>query len=884
MAEVTNALPVGELVGNNYEILGIAGAGGMGIVYRAWDAKLERTVALKFLPTLLNADVREREYFVLEARMASSVDHPNIGVIHGIEETTDGHAFIVMGFYDGLSLAQRIAKGPLSTLEAVDVAIQVALGLCEAHSHHIVHRDIKPSNVMLTNTRSVKIVDFGLARLINAETATASGIVGSIKYVSPEQALGQRTDQRTDIWSLGVVLAEMLAGRNPFDRGTIPAILVAILNEPPQLLDGLPIALQGIIYRSLSKDTEKRYQHCSEMLADLQAAQAELSNDSTNRREAIGRKTTSRSNDIRRYVEQASISTWSRAQKPRNRWLPLGLGLCGLVLLACLFLFPRVREQLGSRIRVGEEHIAVLPFTNIGNNPENQALSEGLVDTLSGKLSDLDVGNKALWVIPASEIRRLRVTDPSAALKMLGANLVISGSIRRDGTAVNLNLNLINTKNLRLIGSVDVVDQAGDLSALQDEAVSRLAHLMDLPVSAEMLHNTGGSVVPAAYQNYLTALGYMQRYDKAGNLDQAIEVLNAAIETDPKFALGYGQLGEAYRLKYQLDRNQHWLDEAQGNLEKAIQLDSSLPAAYVTLGRIHDVSGKRELALQEFQHALQLDPRNAMAMRGMARAYERSGRVADAEAAYKKAVALKPDDWESYNLIGNFYDRQGKYPEAITALRRAIDMTPDNAEVYLNLGATYVDSGDSAALPTAEQALKRSIELGPTYPAYANLASLYLAQRRYRESAEVNEKALRLNENDYMVWNNLLIAYERLGDSAKAKTVRERIVPLLEQNIRLKPQDAQAHSLLAVMQAKDGVPGSALEHAQTAIALSPDDPSILVNVAGAYEMCGDRKQALGYLEMALHKGFPLSQLENDPDMRDLLRDPGFHFGKPSLTQ
>ena len=882
MAEVTNALPVGELVGNNYEILGIAGAGGMGVVYRAWDARLDRAVALKFLPTLLNADVREREYFVLEARMASSLDHPNIGVIHGIEETADGRAFIVMGFYDGLSLAQRIAKGPLSTVEAVDVAIQIALGLCEAHARQIVHRDIKPSNVMLTNTGSVKIVDFGLARLISAETATASGIVGSIKYVSPEQALGQRTDQRTDIWSLGVVLAEMLTGRNPFERGAIPAILVAILNEPPQSLDGLPIVLQGIIYRALSKDAEKRYQHCSEMLADLQAARTELSNDSTNRREATDRKTTHRSHDIRKYVEQASVSTWSRAPKPRNRWLPLGLGLCGLVLLACLFLFPLVREQLfGSRIRVGEEHIAVLPFTNIGNNPENEALSEGLVDTLSGRLSNLDVGNKALWVIPASEIRRLKVTDPAAALKTLGANLVISGSIRRDGTAVNLNLNLINTENLRLIGSVDVVDQAGDLAALQDEAVSRLAHLMDLPVSAEMLHNTGGSVVPAAYENYLTALGYMQRYDKAGNLDRAINLLNESIKTDPKFALGYGQLGEAYRIKYQVDKNQHWLDEAQGNLERSIQLDGSLPAAYVTLGRIHDVSGKRELALQEFQHALTLDPRNALAVRGLARAYERSGRIPDAEAAYKKAVALKPDDWESYNLIGHFYDRQGRYPEAIKALQRALEMTPDNAEVYLNLGATYIDSGDATALPAAEQALKRSIELEPSYPAYANLASLYLSQRRYKESAEVNEKALQVNGNDYMVWNNLLIDYERIGDSSKAEMVRRRIVPLLEQNIQLKPQDALAQSLLGLMLVEDGAREKALEHVQTALALSPDDPDILANVSIAYEQCGERKQAVKYLETAIRKGFSLDKLRDEPKLQGLLSEPTLRSGKPS---
>ena len=274
--------------------------------------------------------------------------------------------------------------------------------------------------------------------------------------------MGQRTDQRTDIWSLGVVLAEMLTGRNPFDRPAIPAILMAILSEPPQSLDGLPLGLQRIIYRALSKDAEKRYQHCPEMLADLQSVRSELSAEPVLQKEATGRRTASRSNDIRKYVEQASISTWSKKQKPRNKWLPWIFVLGAMILLGCLFLFPRVREQLfGNHIEVSEEHIAVLPFTSIGNNPENEALSDGLVDTLAGKLSNLDVGNKSLWVIPTSEIRRLKVTDPATALKALGANLVISGSVRRDGTAVNLNLNLINTENLRLIGSVDVVDQAG---------------------------------------------------------------------------------------------------------------------------------------------------------------------------------------------------------------------------------------------------------------------------------------------------------------------------------------------------------------------------------------------------------------------------------------
>ncbi len=291
MFDTKDSLSVGELNGNNYEILGIVGAGGMGVVYRSRDIKLQRIVALKFLPAFLNSDRREREYFLSEARMASSLDHPNIGVIHGIEEDSRWPRFYCHGLLRWSFASAKDERRPLNTLEAVEIASQIAQGLCEAHAHQIVHRDIKPSNVMLSSTGSIKIVDFGLARTINAETATATGIVGTVKYVSPEQAMGHRIDPRTDIWSLGVVLAEMLTGVNPFERKTIPAILVAILNEPPQSLEGLPVELHVLSTALSRKNPEKRYEHCSEMLTDLQRVRAEISAASVSSKAASARKT-----------------------------------------------------------------------------------------------------------------------------------------------------------------------------------------------------------------------------------------------------------------------------------------------------------------------------------------------------------------------------------------------------------------------------------------------------------------------------------------------------------------------------------------------------------------------------------------------------------------
>ncbi|HUJ83762.1 MAG TPA: serine/threonine-protein kinase, partial [Candidatus Acidoferrales bacterium] len=223
MPDTSSTLRPGERVGN-YQILAMAGAGGMGVVYKALDIKLERTVALKFLPPELNASEKDRERFLKEARTASSLDHPNIGVIHGVEETPDGHAFIVMAFYEGESLTQKIRRGPLPVRDAVDIAIQMAKGLEAAHARNIVHRDVKPSNVLITQHGLAKIVDFGLARVVTSPTMTQTGgTSGTVGYMSPEQSLGKPIDLRTDIWALGVVLAEMLAGQNPFWRDSVPS-------------------------------------------------------------------------------------------------------------------------------------------------------------------------------------------------------------------------------------------------------------------------------------------------------------------------------------------------------------------------------------------------------------------------------------------------------------------------------------------------------------------------------------------------------------------------------------------------------------------------------------------------------------------------------------
>ncbi len=887
MPDLKTGLSVGEMVANGYRILGMAGAGGMGVVYRALDTKLERTVALKFLPADLNASERDKQRILREARTASSLDHPNIGVIHGIEETADGRTFIVMAFYEGQSLAQKIRSGPIPPGEAVEIALQMARGLAEAHARHIVHRDIKPSNVMLTNSGSVRIVDFGLAHAATGQTASQTGMTGTVSYMSPEQTLGNAVDQRSDLWALGLVLAEMLTGQNPMERESIPGIVMAILNEAPRGLETAPEPLQPILYRALSKQPGKRYQHCTEMIADLEqvrslpeisgapAAGAPAGVAPPNRR-------TRQNSQVSKLMAEASRSAWNPTPVRRGPPAWVIAVLCVLLAAALLLLVPAVRQRVVAVIPGATEmHVAVLPFENIGSNPENDVVVQGLMDSMAGKLSNLDAGDKSLWVVPTSEVRRRKITDPEKALKELGATLVVEGTVQRQGQAVHMNVSLIDTKHMRQVGSAEVEDQAGDLSTLQNEAVSRLAKLMAINVSPDMLKTTGGEGNPIAYEDYLKALGYMQRYDKAGNLDDAIAALRRSIKTDPRFALAYAELGDAYREKYQIDKNPNWLNEALANSKKALELDSRMPSAYVTLGKLHDTSGQHDLALSEFQRALDLDAKNPDALSGLAGAYEHAGRLKDAEASFQMAIALRPDSWNGYNNLALFYDRQNRFAESREQLLKAIKMTPDNAQLYLNLAAVDLDTGDTKLQADAEQSLKKSLALNPGYAAYANLGLLYQNEKRYAEAAAVTEKALAIDANNYLVWNNLESDYLFLQNEQGAARAQARAKELAEQEVRLNPQAADVVARLAAYYAHDKENEQALSHVRTALALAPRDPTVLSSVGEAYELMGDRQKAIEYLHQALSKGFPMDQIATDPELQSLIKDPHFTANLPS---
>jgi Serine/threonine protein kinase len=881
---------IGETI-SHYRITEKLGAGGMGIVYKAQDLQLERNVALKFLPHDLALSDSDRDRFLREARSASALDHPNLGVIYGIDKTADGQLFIVMAYYEGETLAAKIGAGPLALRQAMDWICQIGAGLSAAHARNIIHRDVKPSNIIINKDGTARIVDFGLARVVATPSATMTGgTTGTLPYMSPEQILGEPVDQRCDVWALSILLVQLVTGSHPFARENTTAMTFAILNQPPAAIDVLPALLQPIALRGLAKDQAHRYPNAKEILTDLESARAQFTSSGIALDEPTltqGQQSEEMKAALRKIATHASTPRWqasgvsqaaAASASSSRKTAPYVFAALALVILAAgSLLFPSVRQRAAAMLSgtAGAKHVAVLPFDNIGNDPTNEAVAEGLMDSLTSKLSNLDSAQQSLWVVPSSVVRSRKVSDPSAAGKDLGANLVVKGSIRRDGKDVQLTVNLIDAKDLRQVGSAALDDATGDLASLQDEAVARLGRMMKINVTADMLRATGGRASPAAYELYLKALGLMQRYDRPGNLDQAVSALQEAVKTDQQFAIGYASLGEAFRLKNQVDPNPRWIEQASAMLNRALQLNDKLPSAFVTLGRLHDGSGKYDLAQQEFQQALKLDSRNADALDGLALAQEKAGRKEEAEATLKRAIALRPDYWGSYNTLALFYDRQNRFDQAIESLQKAIQLTPDNAQLYLNLGAVYSDTGKRDDLPAAEAALKKSLDLVPSYPAFANLGFVYSLQDRYAEAAAVTEQALQLNDQNYLVWRNLAEFYEWAKEPEKAAVAQQRELSLLQKEVETHPQDADLVSELATLYAQQKAQDQARTLIAKALALAEDNPTVLMNAAEVNEKLGQRAEAIRYAKKGLEKGFSLDDLKKRYALQALPADPNF---------
>ncbi len=509
---------VGKTI-SHYKILSKLGEGGMGVVYKAEDTKLDRFVALKFLPAHMSQDAENKKRFIHEAKAASALDHANICTIYEIDETEDGQMFIAMACYEGESLKDRIESGPLPIDEALEIAIHTARGLAKAHSKEIVHRDIKPANILLTEDGVVKIVDFGLAKLAGRTQLTKEGTsMGTVAYMSPEQTQGIAVDHRTDIWALGALIYEMVSGRQPFEGDYEQAVMYSIMNEAPEPITGLrtgvPMELERIINKALAKDPKERYQYIDEKLVDLQSLQKQ--------NESGGGKT---------KVQPAGMKSG-----PKKR----------LYLYSAVFLVSILAIFAGLRFlqtdNAAIDSIMVLPLQNYSGEPEQEYFVDGMTEALITELSKIS----GLRVISRTSSMRYKNTDktPPEIAGEINVGALVEGSVLRDGGRVRITAQLIDARADKHLWAENYDRDLENILQLHTEVARAIAKQVQIKLTPrdEARLARAETVDPEVYQLYLRGRYFWSQFTEE-SLIKSIEYFEQAIARAPNYALAYGRSG-----------------------------------------------------------------------------------------------------------------------------------------------------------------------------------------------------------------------------------------------------------------------------------------------------------------------------------------------------
>lgn len=874
---------IGQTIAH-YEILEKLGEGGMGVVYKARDQRLSRDVALKFLPEQSAMSRENQQRFLHEARSVARLNHPNICQIYTIEEPDDGPPFIVIEYVEGETLRARFRGadrhvGQPDVDEVLLYATQIVRGLNAAHAKDIVHRDIKSANIMVTSANEVKILDFGLAKMAGVGALTQTGsTLGTTAYMSPEQVRGEALDARSDLWSFGVVLYEMLSGKLPFGEDYEHAVMYAIVNEGPSPIhvtraggesrDAVE-ALEAIALRCLAKDPADRYPSTSILLAELLAlTNGGAGEPATQTHDGV--PTHSASRPAAAQVSAASLFS-------KRRLVAGAAVLAGVLLIGAVAMIFGLGGMKASAPGPGGDyvHVAVLPFTNIGADPQRQVFSEGLVETITSNLTQMGQFQADLWVIPADEVRSFNVSTAREAERIFGVNYAITGSLQPMGERLRLTVTLIDAKNLRQLNSSVIDVEAADVLLLHDQSVERLLAMLDveLQMDEREVLRAGGTSVTAAFGPYVEGLGYLQRFEEDESIDRAIGAFQAALLLDPDFALAHAGLGQAYWRKFESTRAPVWIDRAVAQVQRASDLNPTLAQVHITEGLIYTGTGNYAQAIRNFTRALTSDPANAEAYRGLASAYEAVGDMAAAEDTYLRAIRLQPGYWAGYNALGAFYARTSRYEEAKAQFRLVIERSPHNYRGYMNLGSMYYYTGD---VENAQAMWEESLAVEPSHSAASNLGTLYYIEERYADAARMYEIALGIDGSNYVIWGNLASAYQKiLGQEEQARETYLRAIERALDEHEINPNNPNILASLAGYHAMIGEDARARGYLQDALTMAPENASVLYAAATTFERLGEREQALQYIERAINRGYSRAEILAQPELRALIADPRF---------
>ncbi|MDH3251602.1 MAG: tetratricopeptide repeat-containing serine/threonine-protein kinase [Ignavibacteria bacterium] len=637
---------------SHYKILEKLGEGGMGVVYKAEDHALDRTVAIKFLPRVVAANSVEQERFIREAKAAAALNHPNISTVHAIE-TADDETFIVMEYIAGVELKERVRGAPLSIEGALDIATQIAQGLQAAHAKGIVHRDIKSSNIMLTRDDQVKVMDFGLAKVRGAEQVTQIGTtVGTAAYMSPEQARGDEVDHRTDIWSFGIVLYEMLTGSVPFRSDYEQAMTYSILNEEPRPLHEIrpevPVELERVVNKSLAKDPAHRYQNADDLLRDLRHL--------------------TRSSGDRGTVTKGAL--------PSRRRKRVMYGAIALGVLIAVVLAVELLQTGGSR----ESHtLAVLPFVNESGDPDAEYLSDGITESLIGHLSPI----ASLKVMARSTVFRFKgpEVDPRAVGRELNVASVLSGRIDQRRDRLIVGVELIDVASGTQIWGERYNRQMSDVFSIEEQISGTIADKLRLTLgvgerdrlSRRTTENT------EAYQLYLKGRYYWNKRSMEG-MKTALQYFEQAVARDSAYALAWTGIADCYVVGsgayLQIPPHEADLKAKQAAL-KAISIDDNLAEAHTSLASVRTSDWDWQGAEREFQRALELNPGYVTAHQWYGELLYLTGRFDESVAEIKRALEIDPLSLIVNSVLGWSFLAARDAERAIAQSRRTLDMEPD---------------------------------------------------------------------------------------------------------------------------------------------------------------------------------------------------------------
>jgi eukaryotic-like serine/threonine-protein kinase len=861
---VTSARGLSGTTIGRFAIHELLGKGGMGEVYRANDLRLKRQVALKRIAPHLRGDRRSRERLWKEAEWASRLTDPHIAAVHDVIEE-ENELFIVMEYVEGQTLRRRFAE-PMSVLEFLPIATECAVALSAAHDAGVVHHDVKPENIMLTTSGQVKVLDFGVAKNLpshpgatTSNTRSGPEFAGTLYYMAPEVVCEKESDSRSDIFSLGIVFYEAIAGSNPFRAKTFLETCERILHEDPLPLGELnpksPAEFDRIVAKMIAKNPSQRYSTAADLAVDLRALEVTLDHPGA------------------RAFSHLSVARRRRAMP----WvaLPWATVIVAVFLLA-LAVYAPARQQLKVWLGLSPipraKQVAVLPLNVVAGDAQTAAFSDGLTETLTAKLTQL-TGDPSLQVVPAAEMRGKHVSTVDDARKEFGANLVLEGSLHKSGQQVRVNYILVDARTRRQLRAESLTFAAMDSFAAEDAVVNGAIQMLELEIQSRQRKalESHGTQVAGAYDYYLQGRGYLQNYDRVENLDSAVQVFERALAIDPGYALAYAGLGDAYWKKYERYKQTSWIDKSRDACQQAIRLDGKLSSAHACLGTLSAGTGNYQEAAREFERAAQTEPTNDDAFRGLADAYDHLGKPEDAEKTYLRAIELRPHYWAGYNWLGVFYYRQARFREAAEMFNQVVALAPDSFLGYSNLGAVYVEQ---ARYTEAITVLERSIAIRPIAYGYTNLGNAYFFLRRYEDADRAYEDAIKLTEKDSLLWWNLGDGYYWTpGKRTQSVAAYRKGIAIAEEELRINPNNSSSYGVLAICHAMLGERKPALDALRRGLQLSPTDQFLFYQGALVYNQFGQSDEAINWLNKAAAAGWPRSRLRDYPNFDPLWANP-----------